>query len=828
MNLIKKPLVLIFLVGLLAWLPTLFFWFFKGYEATWLLGVGEYNIPNLLKGHAFLYYIDWKIFGWNPWGWYLTSIVLHLIASFLLFKFVYLVSKNKLLSLIASIFFVANTSYNDVLTWGSFNSYYPLLLILMLGSLIAFAKYRGTKRKIFLTISTVFAFLGFYTRETGLVIVPMLTIFDLIFSNNLKSRQTIIDIVKRQTPFYIAFLTFFVIRSIYGGTPGDSADSNVKLQMRFVEDGLYLEYAKAAILTMGKLIPPQIIPYPALNLIRESFSKLGPENTYFFPALGWIIFGGLGAVMIKLRKSNYARIFLFFLLWLGLFSVFVSFAVPNTPEVLARAYEYNTMRYRYFAFLGTSILLAVILAEIFKKRERALVFVASIVVILNLVMLWRIEQKVYALSYKPAKEFNMRLRSFFPTLPKEAVFYLYPHSSGLGDYLLEWYLIKGDSYLNLIGEPYRIESQIIAVIDKVKKGKIELSNVFFLDYNSSGLLNETDKVRRELLNQKSYPVKLNRASEALYKSNSFEGPVVDIPYNIDLSLGISENSQFVGKSSDSLKFRALVDYSSDRINYLKTVSVSTAYTMSQREGEPFYHVLPGNLIDGNTGNRYSWIADAWNPWIQVDLGEQREIIAATWGSIDGSTRVPATYSISVSKDGREWVKAKDVKNANYAKSIDVFDKPYIARFVRMDINTTSGGDFVMLDEFEVISYSSKNILLYYKDRDKLLTDYYNMFDFMGGQDDLSYLRDKGLDTYWGKLSWETNKTALGENGQVLYFQYNINNSFQQITLDLNEGEIYSGSGNFLKKYVKSVVIDFGRTPFNFSLDSLQFIPRFKL
>ena len=134
----------------------------------------------------------------------------------------------------------------------------------------------------------------------------------------------------------------------------------------------------------------------------------------------------------------------------------------------------------------------------------------------------------------------------------------------------------------------------------------------------------------------------------------------------------------------------------------------------------------------------------------------------------------------------------------------------------------------MLDEFEVISYSSKNILLYYKDRDKLLTDYYNMFDFMGGQDDLSYLRDKGLDTYWGKLSWETNKTALGENGQVLYFQYNINNSFQQITLDLNEGEIYSGSGNFLKKYVKSVVIDFGRTPFNFSLDSLQFIPRFKL
>src|SRR5688572_33191170 len=126
----RKNLLLILFVGTLAWFPTLNFWFFKAYEATWLLGVPQTPL-GLIKAHAFLYYLDWKIFGWNPWGWYLTSLALHLIASLILYKLIFLISKNKLLALVSSLFFVASTAYNDVLTWGSFNSYYPLLLIWM-------------------------------------------------------------------------------------------------------------------------------------------------------------------------------------------------------------------------------------------------------------------------------------------------------------------------------------------------------------------------------------------------------------------------------------------------------------------------------------------------------------------------------------------------------------------------------------------------------------------------------------------------------------------------------------------------------------------------
>ena len=43
-----RYLGVIVFVGILAWYKTLGFWFFKGYEATWLTGVAPYNILNLL------------------------------------------------------------------------------------------------------------------------------------------------------------------------------------------------------------------------------------------------------------------------------------------------------------------------------------------------------------------------------------------------------------------------------------------------------------------------------------------------------------------------------------------------------------------------------------------------------------------------------------------------------------------------------------------------------------------------------------------------------------------------------------------------------------
>lgn len=829
----RKHILLILFLGIIAWAPTLNFWFFKAYEASWLTGVAPYTVINLIKAHAFLYYIDWRIFGWNPWGWYLTGLALYLVASVLFYNFLIIVTRKSSFALVASLIFLLSTSYNDILTWGSFNSYYPLLLICLTLCLTFFAKFKIEKNNKYFFLSLLFAFLGFYVRETGIVIIPLITCFDFFFSKEKSlSKKFLIEFGKRQIPFYLTTLLFFSIRTIYGGTGGDTADSNVKLQMRFVEDQLYFEYAKASLLTVGKLIPPQIIPYELLNWLREFGSKFVNYeimNRYFFSVAGFGFLSLFGLIYLKIRRNkNYSQLFGFFFAWLLLFSAFVALAVPYTPEVLAREYEYNTMRYRFFAFIGTSVLISIILF-IFIKKVKILYGVVFIWLAINLLWIWKIERQVYQDFYKPAKEFYIKFNSFFPSLPTKTVFYLYPHAPALSDYLYEWNVIKDDKYSNLSKEPFRVESQIIAVLNKVKNKKVNLSDVLFLDYSKeNGLIDNTNKVRNELLNQKNYSVVLGEKVLNNYTSSGFRGPLTDIPYDAVIKYSSAPLAINKGKRANSEKFQTLVMYSLQRNEYLKNSKVKTAYTMSQREGEPFYHVLPSNLLDGNIGNRSLWIADTFEPWVEVDLGKEKNIIAVSWGSVENTTRIPATYKILVSSDGKNWQKVIDVKKSSVTSKIDKLSNPVNARYVRMEIDTTSGGDFVSLDEFEVIDNSSSKILDLYSDRDILFNDAINIFDFISSEDDLEFMQNSGLNTFWAKLVWETNKTTSIENNQIKYFPVTLDFFNQKIVVEIPEGEVYSGSGNFLNKYLSRISLSFVNGPYNLVINSFSLAPRIKL
>lgn len=831
-----KYFAIITFVSLLAWYQTLGNWFFKGYEATWLESVTPHTFVNLIRGHAFLYYLDLKLFGWHPWGWYLTSLILHTIASLVLFYLVFLLTKRKILALAASIFFVANTSYNDVLVWGSFNSYYPLLLIFMLLSLVTFHKYKETGKIKFFGFSCIFATLGFFTRETGIVIVPLFTLYDIIFTNGIKNKKTILQVVKRQAPLYILLILFFIVRNWYGGVSGDSVDSLVKMQMKLVKDGLYFQYGTLAVLTAGKLIAPQIAPYPLLNFIRDLINNISHNLTvyaYFYSAIGWIFFSALGLLSLKFRKTKYFKLLLFFLAWILAFSFFVALAVPNDTNSLLAPYDWNTMRYRYFAFIGASIVTTILFANFYEglkklKTKKILIAIFTGTVAINLLLIWRIEANTYQIAFKPDKEFFVQFKKEFPSLPQNPIFYLYPLTSGLNDYMLELYYISDSDYPQLSKTPYKVESQIIAIIDKIKKGKINLSQVLFLDYNQSkGLLNKTRDVDKIIIDQKKYSVNLEKTKESIIESGPIQGPNTEFPYNLNFNLSSSLNNQFLGSQPDSPKFRALVDYNIEKKSYLDTVSLTTSYTASQRPGEPFFHTLPNHLIDGNIGPRSHWTADTFSPWVQVDLGKTEEVTAVAWGSLTGP-RSPATYSIFASEDGKTWIKVKSVKNFDKTETIDVLGNPTRARYVKMEVYTTSGGDFLLLDEFEVLNLNESRIFSFYKDRDELFKDANSMFKYVSGQDDLNYLQNKGLNYYWGKLTWETDKTSSAVNHQETYFPYRIDLLNQNISVEIPEGEVFAGSGEFLKKHITSIQFDFGKLPFNISIDSAIFVPRYQL
>ena len=121
-----------------SWIDTLNYWFFMGYEAFWLPGSKSdiFEFIPLYRSHAFIYFLNHRLFGWNASGWYFTGILIHIISTI-----VVIYSINKILSLfikkynleicalfIGSIFGVS-PFFHDVITWGSFNSYYGVILI---------------------------------------------------------------------------------------------------------------------------------------------------------------------------------------------------------------------------------------------------------------------------------------------------------------------------------------------------------------------------------------------------------------------------------------------------------------------------------------------------------------------------------------------------------------------------------------------------------------------------------------------------------------------------------------------------------------------------
>lgn len=414
MNSDKKNVFLILTVGVLAWFPTLNFWFFKAYEATWLMSVTPHTFFNLLKGHAFLYFLDLKLFGWNPVGWYATGIILHLIAAVLFYVFIKNLTKNYIIAFISSLIFVASSAYIDVVAWGSFNSYYPLLLSLMLISLYLFNQFLFKKKIWQYAGSMLFLFLGFFVRETGLVLVPLLTIFDLtqtfVYPSRKKQshREILLELKKiilRQVPVYLIFIAFYFLRSWYGGVAGDHVDSLVKWRIRLIEDGLYLQLLWAMILTSGKLIAPQIIPYPVLNFVREGFLTIVSKQAigvYFFSFIGLIFYGVLGLLTFNLRKNRQIFSFLvFFLSWIGVFSLFVSLAVPSDTASLLDKYDWILMRYRYFAYAGTAGVFGIIIYLIFEKMKKRLKnpkkiarFVVVLFVVANVAFIWKDRKSV--------------------------------------------------------------------------------------------------------------------------------------------------------------------------------------------------------------------------------------------------------------------------------------------------------------------------------------------------------------------------------------------------------------------------------------------------
>ena len=120
-----------------------------------------------------LFTIEYQLFGLNPQGWHLTSLLLHLLCSVAVYFVLLELSRRKSVALLAALLFAVYSIHVESVAWIS-GVTDPLFSLFLLLSLFVFLRFRASK-KIALLIASLCCFaLAAFSKETALCLVPLI------------------------------------------------------------------------------------------------------------------------------------------------------------------------------------------------------------------------------------------------------------------------------------------------------------------------------------------------------------------------------------------------------------------------------------------------------------------------------------------------------------------------------------------------------------------------------------------------------------------------------------------------------------------------------
>ena len=223
--------MIIFCIGFIIYFQTLFFNFSYLDDNNLILDNAYFlsHLSNIFKSfqidvfhlfnHSAFYYrpiltisflIDYQILGISPFIYHFTNVILHLIASSLVFIFLNKLNYKKENSFLFALIFLVHPVLTQAVAWipGRNDS---LITIFVLSTFIYLIHFLKNKRNKYFIYSLIFLLLALFTKETGVfVIIPI--IFYLYFINKQKE-------FKKEKLYYILSsiiitIFWFIVRSL--------------------------------------------------------------------------------------------------------------------------------------------------------------------------------------------------------------------------------------------------------------------------------------------------------------------------------------------------------------------------------------------------------------------------------------------------------------------------------------------------------------------------------------------------------------------------------------------------------------------------------------
>lgn len=378
------PFIFIIIVGFVIYFQT-FFFDFTYLDDNNLILDHQYFLSNpgnifpsflmdvfhLFNSSAFYYrpiltislIFDFQISGIYPFFYHITNVGLHILASCLLFIFLKRIDYKKELSLLFSVIFLIHPVLVQAVAWipGRNDS---LLAVFFLTNFIFFFKYLKDGKKLNLIWALVFFGLSLFTKESGVMILPILLFYLLfIFKERKKFNHKI---------FFFLSLTGVII--LWG----------------FLRHIALNGYSPMGFIDMIKSIlinSPAVIQFIGKIFFPFNLSVLPIiKDTTFIYGIIAIIFLTTLIIFTKEKRWNFI---MFGFLWFFAF-LLPSFIRPNT-EIVADFIEHRL----YVPIIG--MFLVILETDLFKKINFKKTF--HLIIMGSIILAFMVITLVYSLNF---------------------------------------------------------------------------------------------------------------------------------------------------------------------------------------------------------------------------------------------------------------------------------------------------------------------------------------------------------------------------------------------------------------------------------------------
>jgi hypothetical protein len=193
--------------------------FFVADDFTWLHWAAKAVTSDLpkyfIQSQDFFYrpldksftYFLYMIFSFQPQGYHLVIIFLHMIMSMGVFFFALKLSRNKLVAALTTFLFILHPIHTENIFWFSTFSD-DLSSIFIIFMMLAFMAFREKKSIIGYILCILFGFLAFVSYEIAVIVPFVLIALDIFILKPKKNTNLYLSYI----PFFLLLVLYFVIR----------------------------------------------------------------------------------------------------------------------------------------------------------------------------------------------------------------------------------------------------------------------------------------------------------------------------------------------------------------------------------------------------------------------------------------------------------------------------------------------------------------------------------------------------------------------------------------------------------------------------------------